>query len=233
MRPDPYESYYNLTETPFSLTPNPRFLFRSKGHHDALQAVLYGLETEKGILAIIGEVGTGKTTLCRTLLELLPQKFKTVLLLDPHLSVVGLLRAIVDRLDIPADTFVYPSLMRSLEDFLLQAAERGERPVVIVDEAQRLSMAVLEQIRILSNLETPTRKLLQIVLVGQTELEEKLLRYDLRQLNQRIGVRCYLRPLSRRDTSGNGARRAPCLPRRSLCPREVPCHPAGWRCPRL
>jgi general secretion pathway protein A len=200
MRPEAYEPYYHLTEAPFSLTPNPRFLFRSKGHHDVLQAMLYGLETEKGILAIIGEVGTGKTTLCRTLLELLPQKFKTALLLDPHVSVVGLLRSMVERLEIPTERLVYTSLMGSLENYLLQAAERGERPVVILDEAQRLSMAVLEQIRILSNLETPTRKLLQVVLVGQTELEERLLRHELRQLNQRIGVRCYLRPLSRRDT---------------------------------
>ena len=200
MQPGPYESFYNLTENPFSLTPDPRFLFRSKGHHDVLQAMLYGLETEKGIMAIIGEVGTGKTTLCRTLLRLLPEKFKTTLLLDPHLSVVGLLRTIVEDWAVPTNRLVYVSLMQALEGFLLQAAARGERPVLIVDEAQRLSLAVLEQIRILSNFETPTRKLLQVVLVGQTELEEKLQRHNLRQLNQRIGVRCYLSHLSRPET---------------------------------
>jgi general secretion pathway protein A len=200
MQPGPYESFYNLTESPFSLTPDPRFLFRSKGHHDVLQAVLYGLETEKGILAIIGEVGTGKTTLSRTVLKLLPQKFRTALSLDPHLSVVGLLRTLADSWGIPTDRLVYVSLMQALERFLLEAAERGERPVVILDEAQRLSLAVLEQIRILSNFETPTRKLLQVVLVGQTELEERLERHNLRQLNQRIGVRCYLSHLSRGET---------------------------------
>ncbi|MBI4529740.1 MAG: AAA family ATPase [Deltaproteobacteria bacterium] len=200
MRPERYESFYELAENPFSLTPDPRFLFRSKGHHDVLQAVLYGLETGKGIIAIIGEVGTGKTTLCRSLLRLLPEKFKRVLSLDPHLSVTGLLRTIVEGLGVSAERPVYFSLMSALQNFLIQAAERGESPVIILDEAQRLSRSVLEQIRILSNLETATGKLLQIVLVGQTELEERLLRQDLRQLNQRIAVRCYLDPLSRRET---------------------------------
>lgn len=200
MRPERYESFYNLAESPFSLTPDPRFLFRSKGHHDILQAALYGLETQKGIIAIVGEVGTGKTTLCRALLKLLPPKYRTGLVLDPHLSEEGLVRAIAEDLGLSVDGYDRQAILRALEQFLLEAGERGECAVALLDEAQKLSPELLEQVRILSNLETPTRKLLQIVLVGQPELDEKLLRHDLRQLNQRIGVRCHLTPLSRSET---------------------------------
>jgi len=200
MKSENYESFYALTESPFSLTPDPRFLFQNKGVHEILRGVLYGLETQKGIMAIIGEAGTGKTTVCRALLELLPPKFKTALLLDPNLSEDQLLRAVVEDLGIPCNSFDRPTLMSALEGFLLQAGQQGHCAVVILDEAQHLSSALLEQVRILSNFETPTRKLVQVVLVGQKELEEKLLRPDLRQVNQRIGVRCRLAPLSRSET---------------------------------
>jgi len=200
MKQENYESFYALTESPFSLTPDPRFLFQNKGVHEILRGVLYGLETQKGIMAIIGEAGTGKTTVCRALLELLPPKFKTALLLDPNLSEDQLLRAVVEDLGIPCNSFDRPTLMSALEGFLLQAGQQGHCAVVILDEAQHLSSALLEQVRILSNFETPTRKLVQVVLVGQKELEEKLLRPDLRQVNQRIGVRCRLAPLSRSET---------------------------------
>ena len=200
MKQENYESFYALTESPFSLTPDPRFLFQNKGVHEILRAVLYGLETQKGIMAVIGEAGTGKTTVCRALLELLPPKFKTALLLDPNLSEDQLLRAVVEDLGIPCNSFDRPTLMSALEGFLLQAGQQGHCAVVILDEAQHLSSALLEQVRILSNFETPTRKLVQVVLVGQKELEEKLLRPDLRQVNQRIGVRCRLAPLSRSET---------------------------------
>jgi len=200
MKLENYESFYGLTESPFSLTPDPRFLFQNKGVHEILRAVLYGLETQKGIMAIIGEAGTGKTIVCRTLLELLPPKFKIALLLDPNLSEDQLLRAVVEDLGIPCNNFDRPTLMSALEGFLLKAGQQGQCAVVILDEAQHLSSALLEQVRILSNFETPTRKLLQVVLVGQKELEEKLLRPDLRQVNQRIGVRCRLAPLSRSET---------------------------------
>ena len=200
MNPVKYESFYALKENPFSLTPDPRFLFQNKGVHEILRAVLYGLETQRGIIAIIGDAGTGKTTLCRTLLQLLPPKFKTALLLDPHLSGDNLLRAIVDDLGIPYDSSERPALMSALEGFLLRSGQQGCCAVLILDEAQHMSPALLEQVRILSNFETPTRKLLQIVLVGQKELEEKLLRPDLRQLNQRVGVRCHVTPLSCNET---------------------------------
>ncbi|MBI4525085.1 MAG: AAA family ATPase [Deltaproteobacteria bacterium] len=192
----PYERFYNLTETPFALTPDPRFLFQSRQHQDTLQSVLHGLETQKGVITIIGEVGTGKTTLCYTLLEVLAPKYKTALVLDPHLTVVGLLRAIAEDLGIVTERLTYAFLMRALEKYLLECGGRGECVVVLMDEAQRLSVTLLEQIRILSNIQTPTRKLLQIVLVAQTEMEERLQRHELRQLNQRVGVRCYLRPFS-------------------------------------
>jgi len=200
MKSENYESFYALTENPFSLIPDPRFLFRNKAVHEILRAVLYGLETQKGIITIVGDAGTGKTTLCRTLLKLLPPKFKTALLLDPQQSGDDLLRAIVEDLGIPSNGFERPALMSALEGFLLQSGQRGYCTVLILDEAQHLSLALLEQVRILSNFETPTRKLLQVVLVGKKELEEKLLRPDLRQLNQRIGVRCHVAPLSRSET---------------------------------
>lgn len=196
-----YTAFYKLAEEPFSLTPDPRFLFESKQHHYALKAVLYGLETHKGIIAIIGDVGTGKTTLCRTLLKVLPSQYKTALLLDPHVSEEDLVRVIIEDLGVRPNGAETSSVMRALEAFLLQIGERGECAVILLDEAQLLSQSVLERLRILSNFETSTRKLLQIILVGQSELEEKLQHYNLRQLNQRIGVRCYLRPLSRRETS--------------------------------
>ena len=200
MKAENYESFYALTESPFSLAPDTRFLFQNKGVHEILRAVLYGLETQKGIMAILGDVGTGKTTVCRALLELLPPKFKTVLLLDPNLSEDQLLRAVVENLGIPCDSFDCPALMSALEGFLLQGGQQGHCVVVILDEAQHLSSALLKQVRILSNFETPTRKLVQVVLVGQKELEEKLLRPDLRQVNQRIGMRCRLGSLSRSET---------------------------------
>jgi len=200
MKLENYETFYALKESPFSLTPDTRFLFQNKGVHEILRAVLYGLETQKGIMAIVGEAGTGKTTICRALLELLPPKFKTALLLDPNLSEDQLLKSVVEDLGIPCNSFDRPALMSALEGFLLQAGQQGHCAVVILDEAQHLSSALLEQVRILSNFETPTRKLVQVVLVGQKELDERLLRPELRQVNQRIGVRCRLAPLSSSET---------------------------------
>ena len=195
-----YQAFYKLVEEPFALTPDPRFLFESKQHHDALQEVLAGLETQKGIIALIGEVGTGKTTLCRALLKVLPAQYKTALLLNPHVSEEDLVHAILEDLGVQTAGLEMSSMIGALETFLLQIGERGECAVIMLDEAQHLSPSVLERLRLLSNFETPTHKLLQIILVGQSELEEKLERHDLRQIQQRIGVRFYLRPLSRRDT---------------------------------
>ena len=196
-----YEAFFSLEDAPFVLTPDPRFLLRSKGHHEILSTLLYGITSQKGLMALIGDVGTGKTTLCRALIRELPKEVQCALVLNPHLSDAELVGAILDDLGIERKGTTKGELMTQLSQYLLAAGGEGKTVVVILDEAQQMSIDALEQIRILSTLETPTRKLLQIVLSGQSELEEKLKRRELRQLDQRIGIRCYLKPLSRKDTS--------------------------------
>src|SRR6266568_2702134 len=195
-----YEAYYNLEDPPFVLTPDPRFLLRSKGHHEILAALLYGITSQKGLMALVGDVGTGKTTLCRTLLRELPDSVQSALVLNPHLSDAELIGTILDDLGVERRGTTKGELMTTLSQYLLAAGSEGKTVLVIVDEAQQMSVESLEQIRILSNLETATRKLLQILLVGQPELEEKLKLNELRQLDQRIGIRCYLKPLPRKET---------------------------------
>src|SRR5262245_50529281 len=167
-----YEAFYSLDDSPFVLTPDPRFLLRSKGHHEILATLLYGVTSQKGLMALVGDVGTGKTTLCRTLLRDLPDTVQSALVLNPHLSGVDLIDTLLDDLGVehrPSAT--KGELMSALSQYLLAAGAAGKTVLVIVDEAQRMSVESLEQIRILSNLETPTRKLVQILLVGQPELE--------------------------------------------------------------
>ena len=195
-----YEAYYSLEDPPFVLTPDPRFLLRSKGHHEILGTLLYGITSQKGLMALVGDVGTGKTTLCRALLRDLPDTVQSALVLNPHLSGVDLIGTILDDLGVERHGTTKGELMSTLSQYLLAAGSEGRTVLVIVDEAQQMSVESLEQIRILSNLETPTRKLLQILLVGQPELEEKLRLNELRQLDQRIGIRCYLKPLPRKET---------------------------------
>ena len=196
-----YEAFYSLDDSPFVLTPDPRFLLRSKTHHEILATLLYGVTSQKGLMALVGDVGTGKTTLCRALLRDLPDTVQSALVLNPHLSGIDLIATLLDDLGVdhrPSAT--KGELMSSLSQYLLAAGTAGKTVLVIVDEAQRMSVESLEQIRILSNLETATRKLVQILLVGQPELEEKLKLNELRQLDQRIGIRCYLKPLPRKET---------------------------------
>ena len=196
-----YEAFYSLDDSPFVLTPDPRFLLRSKGHHEILATLLYGVTSQKGLMALVGDVGTGKTTLCRALLRDLPDTVQSALVLNPHLSGVDLIATLLDDLGVdhrPSAT--KGELMSALSQYLLAAGSAGKTVLVIVDEAQRMSVESLEQIRILSNLETATRKLVQILLVGQPELEAKLKLNELRQLDQRIGIRCYLKPLPRKET---------------------------------
>ena len=195
-----YEAFFSLEDSPFVLTPDPRFLLRSKSHHDVLSSLLYGITSQKGLMALIGDVGTGKTTLCRALLRELPPGVQSALVLNPHLSDAELLGAILDDLGLERRGATKGELMAVLSQHLLAAGAEGKTVVVILDEAQQMSVQALEQIRILSTLETPTRKLLQIVLAGQPELEERLAGRELRQLDQRIAIRCHLLPLSRRDT---------------------------------
>src|SRR5215510_4115810 len=196
-----YEAFFCLEDSPFVLTPDPRFLLRSKSHHEILSSLLYGITSQKGLMALIGDVGTGKTTLCRALLRELPKDVQSALVLNPHLSDAELVGAILDDLGLERKGTTKGELMTQLSQYLLAAGTEGKTVVVMLDEAQQMSVDALEQIRILSTLETATRKLLQIVLSGQPELEEKLKRRELRQLDQRIGIRCYLKPLSRKDTS--------------------------------
>jgi general secretion pathway protein A len=197
-----YEPFFGLDNSPFGLTPDPRFLFRSRGHHDILATLLYGVTTSKGIMLLIGDVGTGKTTLCRALLRDLPEQAESVLILNPHLSGAELIGAILDDLGLarPGSTSK-GELMTVLGQHLLATGAAGKTVVVLVDEAQQMSPESLEQIRLLSTLEAPGRKLLQIVLAGQPELEAKLARPELRQLDQRIALRCRLGPLSPAETA--------------------------------
>jgi general secretion pathway protein A len=195
-----YEAFFSLEDAPFVLTPDPRFLLRSRGHHEILSTLIYGITSQKGLMALIGDVGTGKTILCRALLRELPKEVGSALVLNPFLSDAELLGTILDDLGVERRGSTKGELMSVLGQYLLTAGSEGKTVVVILDEAQQMSVEALEQIRILSTLETATRKLLQIVLVGQPELEEKLQRRDLRQLDQRIGIRCYLKPLSRKET---------------------------------
>ena len=195
-----YEAFFSLEDPPFVLTPDPRFLLRSKAHHEILASLLYGITSQKGLMTLIGDVGTGKTTLCRALLRELPADVQSALVLNPHVSEAELLGTIMDDLGLERRGATTGELMAVLSTHVLAAGTEGKTVVVILDEAQSLSVEALEQIRILSNLETPTRKLLQLVLVGQPELEEKLHRHELRQLDQRIAIRCYLGPLTRKET---------------------------------
>ncbi|HET7874634.1 MAG TPA: AAA family ATPase, partial [Methylomirabilota bacterium] len=195
-----YEAYFSLEDPPFVLTPDPRFLLRSRGHHEILASLLYGITSQKGLMALIGDVGTGKTTLCRALLRELPDDVQSALVLNPQLAEAELIGAILDDLGGERRGTTKGELMAALSQYLLSAGAEGKTVVVILDEAQQLNVEALEQIRLLSNLETATRKLLQIVLVGQPELEEKLKLRELRQLDQRIAIRCYLGPLARKDT---------------------------------
>lgn len=195
-----YTAFYGLREKPFALSPNPRFLFLSESHREALAHLLYGIEQGEGFIAITGEVGTGKTTLCRTLLERLGAETEVAFLFNPSRSGIELLQTISLELGLPAGGLTRRELGDQLNRHLLQRKREGRRVLLIVDEAQNLSSSTLEQVRLLSNLETSSEKLIQILLLGQPELDAKLDSSRLRQLRQRISVRWSLVPLSARDT---------------------------------
>ena len=196
-----YEEYFSLKERPFSLTPDPDFLFLSGSHQQALDHLLFGLESGEGFIVVTGDIGVGKTTVCRALLRRLPERFATALVVNTLLTEKELLRTVLDDFGAPVPDGTRKDLLDALNRFLLAEAEAGRRPVLIIDEAQNLAPSLLEQVRLLSNLETEKRKLLQIVLFGQKELQEKLRLPQLRQFDQRITVRAMILPLDLRETS--------------------------------
>ena len=199
-----YLRYFGLNEAPFSITPDPAFVFLSPRHRDALAHLMYGIGKggSGGFVQLTGEVGTGKTTLCRCLLEQIPEGTRIALLLNPLVTPRELLAAVSEELGIDISGSIDSTrlLVDGLNRYLLDAHERGERVVVVIDEAQNLSPEALEQVRLLTNLETSKEKLLQIVLLGQPELRELLQRRNLRQLAQRITARFHLSPLGPKDT---------------------------------
>ena len=197
-----YLDYYGLQEPPFSITPNPRFLFYSAKHREALNHMLYGIRERKGFVQLTGEVGAGKSTICRALLEQLGNNFSTALILNPALDAEQLIKSIAREFGLDVRGQDQVDILEELNMFLLRQLEAGREVVLIIDEAQNLSNVQLEQIRMLSNLETDDRKLLQIVLMGQPELRDRLNDPALRQLRQRITVRYHLVPLKRAELGG-------------------------------
>ncbi len=190
-----YLEYYGLREPPFDLTPNPRFLFFSAKHREAFNHLLYGIRERKGFVQLTGEVGAGKTTICRAMLEQLGNHHATALILNPVLDADQLMKAIAMEFGLKVKGLDRLETVAAINEFLLQLVEQRREAVLIIDEAQDLTNELLEQVRLLSNLETDDRKLLQIVLMGQTELRDRLNDFRLRQLRQRITVRYHLRPL--------------------------------------
>ncbi|HXF11317.1 MAG TPA: AAA family ATPase [Desulfuromonadaceae bacterium] len=196
-----YLEFYGLKQAPFDITPNPRFLFHSAKHREALNHLLYGIRERKGFVQLTGEVGAGKTTLCRALLEQLDPRFSTALILNPILNANELMKAIATEFGLDVKGLDRLETVAAISQFLLKQVAEGRESVLIIDEAQNLTEDLLEQVRLLSNIETDDRKLLQIILLGQPELRERLNNPALRQLRQRITVRYHLKPLTRFEVS--------------------------------
>ena len=192
-----YLEFYGLTLPPFDITPNPRFLFLTEKHREALNHLLYGIRERKGYVQLTGEVGAGKTTLSRALLEQLDARFSTALILNPVMNAKELLKAIATEFGLNGKGRDRLETVALISDFLLEQVEQKKETVLIIDEAQDLTDELFEQIRLLSNIETDDRKLLQIVLLGQPELRDRLNSPRLRQLRQRITVRYHLASLNR------------------------------------
>lgn len=195
-----YQNYFGFREPPFTLTPNPEFLFLSRCHQEAYAHLLYAIESRAGFIELSGEVGTGKTTIVRTLLsQLEPESYKSAFIFNPTLSPLGLLQEINREFGIFSASSETRELHQALNEFLLKENGENRTVVLVIDEAQNLSRDVLEQVRLISNLETEREKLIQIVLVGQPELRDLLAREDLRQLRQRITVRYHLERMDEGD----------------------------------
>jgi general secretion pathway protein A len=195
-----YLNFYGLNEVPFGPTPDPRFLFNSTRHREALAQLLYGVTERKGFIVLTGEIGTGKTTLLRTLLEKLPEETPVAYVHNSALPIEGLLDYVLQDWGVKSTAATQAQRLVELNEFLIDQHRKGVSPVLVIDEAQNLSVETLEAVRLLSNFETTRQKLMQIVLVGQPELRDTLNRPELRQLKQRIGLRCHIGPLSAEET---------------------------------
>jgi len=197
-----YCDFFGFSEKPFTITPNPQFIYLSEQHREAFAHLLYGIDSHAGFIAMTGEVGTGKTTVLRTLLtQLDPERYRSALIFNPCRSGEQLMASICREFGVTPDERNTYGCLDALNLFLLDQHAAGRTVVLVVDEAQNLTPDVLEQVRMISNLETVHSKLIQIILAGQPELNDVLNRHDLRQLSQRITVRCHLTPMSMRDTA--------------------------------
>lgn len=195
-----YHKFFGFKERPFQLVPNPDYLYLSKCHEEALAHLKYAISHGEGFVELTGEVGTGKTTLCRVFLENLNKKTEVAYIFNPNLNAIELLKAINDEFEINSKADNIKDLIDTLNKFLLKKKAKNKNIVLLIDEAQNLSKDVLEQLRLLSNLETSRQKLLQIILVGQPELAKMLSSFELRQLAQRITLSCHLFPLTASET---------------------------------
>jgi general secretion pathway protein A len=195
-----YLQFYGLREAPFNPTPDPRFLFQSTRHREALAQLLYGVRERKGFTVLTGEIGTGKTTLLRTLLARLDRDTHVAYIHNSALEIEGLLEYMLQDWGVKSTATTHAQRLFELNEFLIDQHRRGLSPVLVIDEAQNLSLSTLEAVRLLSNFETTSQKLMQILLVGQPELRAKLNTPELRQLKQRIGLRCHIGPLSPEET---------------------------------
>lgn len=195
-----YCEYYGLLRTPFEMTPDPAFLYLGEAHREGLATLVYGVSSGKGFVMLTGEVGTGKTTLLHALLGRLDSQTRSAFIFNPRLEPLDFFRMLFEELGIEVSGRSKAEYLLTLNHFLIERLEHGEKTLLIVDEAQNLSAEMLEEIRLLSNLETPRSKLIQIMLVGQPELKEMLEKPELRQLRQRIALRHHLRPFDEQET---------------------------------
>jgi general secretion pathway protein A len=197
-----YCDFFGFSEKPFTITPNPRYIYLSSNHREAFVRLLYGIDNNLGFIVMTGEVGTGKTTVLRTLLTKLdPERYCSALIFNPCVSLEQLLENVCREFDIQRTAQGNCSHLELLNSFLIDQHAVGRIVVLVIDEAQNLAPEVLEQLRMISNLETEQDKLIQIILAGQPELNDVLARNDLRQLNQRVAVRCNLTPMNFRDAA--------------------------------
>ena len=195
-----YLQFYGLRETPFGPTPDPKFLFQSTRHREALAQLIYGVRERKGFIVLTGEIGTGKTTLLRTLLARFDRDTHVAYIHNSALGIEGLLEYMLQDWGVKSTATTHAQRLFELNEFLIDQNRQGLSPVLVIDEAQNLSATTLEAVRLLSNFETTSQKLMQILLVGQPELRDTLNSHELRQLKQRIGLRCHIGPLSPEET---------------------------------